>query len=293
MIQVTAPFPYRDVLGEGPLWDATDGTLLRVDYLGKAVHRLDIHSGAQHTIAMPEEVAFGIPTSSGEVIVGQRSSVQLVGGSGDLRRTLVAIDLPDMPLRINDGKVDPLGRLVFGTLSETRSSNASCYRLGERLDTLFDGVVISNGLAWDLSRRRFYYVDSWTGRIDVCDFDAQDGAVSNRRPFAIIPESDGLPDGIAVDEEGCLWVALFGGGAVRRYRPDGTRDLDIKLPVSYPTSVAFGGDDLRTMFITSSFHRLDDEERQEQPLAGALLVCEPGVAGAPEFGAGPHLFAEQ
>lgn len=281
-LEISAPFADRDLLGEGPLWDCATGRLLRIDHLGRSVHSLDIHSGAQESFFMPEGVAFCVPTTDGDLLVGQRDSVVLTDRAGKPRRTVLNLGL-DADLRLNDGKADPRGRLVFGSLSEAREARGAAYRLGATTETIAENVVISNGLAWDLERRRFYYVDSWTARIDVFDLDPDDGSVRNRRPFADVPRANGNADGICVDAEGCLWAPLFGGGLLRRFRPDGSLDLEVALPVSHPTSVAFGGDDFSLLFVTSSRHRLSADEQANQPLAGALLILEPEVTGTPEF----------
>jgi sugar lactone lactonase YvrE len=186
--------------------------------------------------------------------------------------------------RFNDCKCDPQGRLWAGTMSKERSPGAaSLYRLapGREIERVISHTTISNGLAWSVAGSRMYFTDSTTQRIDVFDFDAATGAIADRRTFAEIDPSDGLPDGMTVDAEGGVWVCLCGGGAVRRYGDDGALDAAIPLPVTNPTSPVFGGPDLRTMYVTSARHRLSDEQLAAEPLAGALLALEPGVAGLP------------
>jgi sugar lactone lactonase YvrE len=126
-----------------------------------------------------------------------------------------------------------------------------------------------------------YFIDSTTQRVDVFDFDARTGAVADRRTFAEIDVADGLPDGMTVDAEGGVWVCLFGGGALRRYGDDGKLDAVFSLPVTNPTSAAFGGPDLSTLYVTSAWHRLSEAQLAAEPLAGAVFAIEPGVAGLP------------
>jgi sugar lactone lactonase YvrE len=147
--------------------------------------------------------------------------------------------------------------------------------------------TISNGLDWNLDATRLYYIDSITQRIDAIDFDLDRGRLGRRRPFAAIAAENGLPDGLCVDADGGVWVALFGGGALRRYLPDGRCDAHISLPVTNPTSLTFGGRDLRDLYVTSARHRLTPEQLGREPLAGSLLRLRPGVAGRPTgiFGA--------
>ena len=219
------------------------------------------------------------------MVVGLRDSVAVVNLDGSALRTITPVDPQDADTRLNDGKVDPTGGLVFGTLSESRQPAGGCYRLGRRstLQQVFPGMTLSNGLGWDVPRGRFYLVDSWTWRIDVCDFNAATGEVSDRRQFATIDPQEGLPDGLSVDVEGGVWVALFGGGAVRRYDSDGVLSEVVSVPVTYPTSLTFGGPNLRTVFVTSSRHRMSRAQRRAEQLAGAVLTFDAAISGVAPF----------
>ena len=170
-------------------------------------------------------------------------------------------------LRFNDGKCDRHGNLFFGSISLTRKPVGGLYRLSSagQLSQVADGITVSNGMCWDDERSLYYYVDSWQQRIDVFDCDPRTGDLSGRRPFAHIAPETGLPDGMAIDDEGGVWVVMFFRGAVHRYDVDGRLSEVVPIPVTCPTSVAFGGPGLRTLFITSSRHRLGQLEREEQP----------------------------
>ena len=280
-IKVAAPYSHRDDLGEGPHWDAATGALLRVDQLRGQVHRLDPVTGEQQTLQLESPLGFVVPSGDGSVTVGLGHAVERVDNDGS-RYAIAGVeaDLPD--LRFNDGKCDQHGRLWFGSISSSREPAGSLYRLtpGGQPDRIAAGITISNGMGWDDDRARFYYIDSWQQRVDVFDVDPTTGEVSGRRAFVDVPPETGLPDGMAIDAEGGVWVVMFYGGAVHRYDPDGRLSEVVKMPVSCPTSVAFGGPELRTLFITSSRHRITEQERAEQPLAGAVFVCDPGVLGA-------------
>jgi sugar lactone lactonase YvrE len=286
-LSVEARYPHRDELGEGPHWDATTGTLLRVDVLLGQVHRLDPADGNQVTLHLDSPLGFVVPSGGGSLVVGIGHAVQRVEPDGT-RTQVAVIEEGDDSLRFNDGKCDRHGRLYFGSLSFTREPTGGLYRLTSsgRLDRILSGITVSNGMCWDDERSLYYYVDSWQQRIDVFDCDPATGEVSGRRPFTHVAPEAGLPDGMAIDAEGGIWVVMFFRGAVHRYDPAGRLSEVVRLPVTCPTSVAFGGPDLRTLFITSSRHRLDERERSEQPLAGAVFTCEPGVAGqaVPGFG---------
>jgi sugar lactone lactonase YvrE len=224
-----------------------------------------------------------IPRASGAgwvLAAGRRILID----DGDGGRELARVEEGRHGNRFNDCKCDPQGRLWAGTMSTQRSPGAaSLYRLapGMPIERVLSDTTISNGLAWSAAGDRMYFTDSTTQRIDVFDFDAATGAIADRRAFAEVDPSDGLPDGLTVDAEGGVWVCLFGGGVVRRYGPDGTLDAAIPLPVTNPTSPVFGGPDLCTMYVTSARHRLSSEQRAREPLAGAVLAVDPGVAGLP------------
>jgi sugar lactone lactonase YvrE len=158
---------------------------------------------------------------------------------------------------------------------------AALYRIEPdgRPERIIAGTTISNGLGWSPSGDRMYFVDSTTQRVDVLDYDRDSGSVRRRRPLA--PIDRGMPDGLAVDADGGLWVCLFGGGEVRRYTPSGELDAVAELPVSNPTSAAFGGDDLGTLYVTSARHRLSPRQLAAEPLAGAVFALRPGTPGLP------------
>jgi sugar lactone lactonase YvrE len=273
----------RDELGEGPFWDERTGELLRVDIARGRIHAWDPVGDRVTTHDVAAEVSAVLPRAAAAgwlVAAGHR----LLLRDGDAQRTLAIVerDVPDN--RFNDCKCDPQGRVWAGTMSKRRApGTAALYRLapGGDIERAIAGTTISNGLGWSPSGERMYFVDSTTQRIDVLDFDGADGLVADRRALVEVDPRDGLPDGLAVDAEGGIWVCLFGGGAVRRYGPDGALEATIRLPVTNPTSPVFGGADLRTLYVTSARHRLSLGRLALEPLAGAVLALDPGVAGLP------------
>jgi len=271
----------RDELGEGPFWDERTGELLRVDIARGRVHAWSPGTGAVATREIAGEVSAVLPRAHGAgwlLAAGHR----LLLLEGDEQLTLAVVEGDHPGNRLNDCKCDPQGRLWAWTMSTQRTpETAALYRLapGGELERVIGATTISNGLGWSPDGARMYFVDSTTQRIDVLDFDGADGGVADRRPLAEIDPRDGLPDGLAVDAEGGIWLCLFGGGAVRRYGPDGTLDAAIHLPVTNPTSPVFGGPELRTLYVTSARHRLSVGQLAVEPLAGAVLALEPGVSG--------------
>jgi sugar lactone lactonase YvrE len=272
-----------DELGEGPHWDAATGELLRVDITRGRVHRLDPVSGRASSIDVGDLVGFAIPRASGGLVVGVRRAVVLLDPDGS-RRTLATL-APDHPdNRLNDAKCDPMGRLWAGTMAmgETQPDGA-LYRIegGGVVEEVVSGLTVSNGLDWSPDATLMYLNDSPTRQVDVFDHDPSTGAVTGRRPFARIDSADGAPDGLTVDADGGVWVALFGGGQVRRYSPDGRLDVVVPLPVTNVTSLTFGGPDYADLFVTTARHNLDAAQLDAQPLAGAVFVLQPGVRGRP------------
>jgi len=281
-ITVEAPFPHRHELGEMPHWDAHRRRLCHVDINGGSIHELDPASGALSTMTLTAPLGFAVPVAgSDQRLCGQGNDLIVVDGSG--------VELARRPIepgvdgnRINEGKADPAGRLWFGSMSKTRAPDqAALYRLGATGLARIRTITIGNGTDWDVERGRMYHVDSTTQRIDVFDYDVDTGEVANARPWACIDADDGLPDGLTIDAEGCVWLALFTGGRVRRFDPDGAPMLDIAVPTPFVTCPVFGDDDLATMFVTSSFHKIPPAERPGHPLAGALFVVDAGVTGRP------------
>lgn len=271
-------------LGEGPIWDAARRSLLFVDIMRGEVHEFDPANGRHAIFEVGQPVGALAPTTRGDWMAAVRDGfVRLDPATGGTRlAAIVEDDRPDN--RMNDGYCDARGRFWAGTMSMTHEREAgSLYRLDPdgHVTRMVHGVTTSNGIDWSPDQRLMYYVDTGTGRIDVFDFDVARGDIANRRPFVSIAEKDGKPDGLIVDAEGAIWLALWGGGTLHRYTPDGKLERTVPLPVTHPTKCAFGGPDLADLFVTSARRPLSPKERERQPLAGSLLHCQPGVKGRP------------
>ena len=185
---------------------------------------------------------------------------------------------------MNDAKCDPAGRLLAGTTAfDFAPQAAALYRVEP--DWSFDRVVRdvtqSNGIAWSPDGSRMYFIDSATQSVDVFDYDTDTGSAGDRRRLVTIERAHGVPDGMTVDSKGNLWVACFGGGAVRCFSPAGEQLDEVFFPVSQVTSCAFGGPGLADLYVTSAAYRLSTEQLKREPRAGATFVCRPGAAGMP------------
>ena len=269
-----------DELGEAPCWLAGSGELLRVDILAGAVHRWRPGAGPQRTERFGGEVAAAVPRARGGLVLAADRRLELVAPTGE--RTVVAEVEHGRPgNRFNDCRADPAGRLWAGTMSKRREPGvAALYRLdpGGVLTPVLRGLTLSNGIGWSPDGAAMYHVDSTEQRIDRYDFD---GTLGERRTFARIDPAAGLPDGLCVDAEGGVWLALFGGGALRRFDATGALTAVVPLPTTNPTCPAFGGDDLATLYVTTARYKLAPEQLDAEPAAGRLLALEPGVRGLP------------
>jgi sugar lactone lactonase YvrE len=268
----------RCELAESPMWDDRLGELVFVDITGERVHRYHPGTGAHRSYPVGQPVgAAAARVGPGLVLAVRDGYAALDLESGEVT-SIADVARGDQAPRMNDGKVDPAGRFWAGTLSADGVSGAgTLYRLepDATVTAVLAGVGVSNGMAWSLDGRTMYYIDSAAGGVDAFPFEPATGDLGERQRLIEIPERLGLPDGMTIDEEGCLWVALYDGSQVRRYTADGTLDRIIDLPVRRVTSCAFGGTDLSELFITTATHRPGVRE----PLAGAVFRCRPGPRG--------------
>ena len=271
------------LLGEGPRWDGETRRLLWVDIEAGALHVFDPVRGNDRAIPLGARVGAAAPTRGGDVLVALADRLALVDLADECVRTLVG--MPHGPeLRLNDGACDPAGRFWVGSMAlDVAPGAASLYRYSRDggLDRVLSDLTLSNGLGWTPDGRGMYFIDSRAHRVDLFDFDVSTGAISGRRLFAAIDRADGLPDGLAVDDDGGVWVALYGGGAVRRYDADGSLDRVVSVPAENVTACCFGGDDGRSLYITTASVGLTADERRQQPLAGSVFVTDVGCSGPP------------
>ncbi|MPZ82788.1 MAG: SMP-30/gluconolactonase/LRE family protein [Actinophytocola sp.] len=273
----------RALVAESPTWDDRDNTLLWVDILRGEVHRFDPAGDRDRVVArLPVPVgSVVVRRSPGLVVAAGMGFAVLDESSGELS-WLATVDRGD---RMNDARCDPEGRLWGGTLTVAQRPGASgLYRLDpdHRLTTVLDDVALSNGLGWSPDGSRMYYADTVTERVDVFDYDLATGAASGRRTFVDLHEHPGRPDGLAVDAEGGVWVAMARGAAVRRFDPAGRLDEVLDMPTPGVTSCAFGGDGLGDLYVTTMCVGLSEADLVRYPQAGAVLrISDLGVSGLP------------
>ena len=269
--------------GEGPFWDAKNDRLLVVDMLAGTVVEVDSDSDTRRHKLATVAAAIRARRGGGYVLATENQFMLL--GPDLTEQTALPPVFTDPLIRMNDGGCDPQGRFYCGTMAYDETPGAgTLYRLdpdGSVHVTLRE-VTISNGLQWNRAGDTVFYADTPTRRVDSFTFDPASGAFTDRRTFTEV-SGGGHPDGMAIDEEDGVWVAIWGGSAVHRYDWTGRLDLIVDLPVSNVTACAFGGPALQTLFITTSRQGLDEDV---QPEAGAVFRYEAGVRGAPQ-----HAFA--
>jgi L-arabinonolactonase len=262
--------------GENPMWDAERGELHYIDNAGCKVHSYDPETGATRTFDMPNVITTLVLRRGGGAVVTLRSGIHFLDlGSGVLELIEPLADPP--PYVYNDGKVDSRGRFLIGgsTANFTAPSpDGGLFRLDRDLSVsrLDSGIHFSNSPCWSPDEKTFYFSDSWIDTTFAYDYDVETGTVSNRRPFVNTREMGGLPDGATVDVDGLYWVAVYQGGKIAAYRPDGSLERAIDMPVKLVSSVAFGGPDLDRLFVTTIAHGALGEPTEDG--AGALYVID-------------------
>jgi sugar lactone lactonase YvrE len=282
-MSVDVAVPNAGVLCEGPLWDPRIQRLLWVDIPAGLVHRLDVETGDDVVVhSAGEQVGCVALREAGGYLVATEQGVDVVDDDWHRADAVIALPGQRVDTRTNDGAADPWGCFWIGTLAhDERAGAGGLYRVAADREVVhvLDGVTVSNGIDWSLDNTAMYYADSGTGRVDVFDVDLADGQVTGRRPFVEIEVAGAVPDGLTVDAEGFVWVALWGGGRVQRFTPDGRLDREVELPVAQVTSLAFGGAGLATLYVTTARKELSAADLERQPLAGSVFVHDPGVRG--------------
>lgn len=277
-------WPLEAILAEGPLWSAAERALWFVDIKSAKVHRYDPAAGRHTSFDVGEAPGFLVPSRSGGFIAGLKAGLHRFDPTSGACTLLQAVE-PDRPgNRLNDGAVDRFGRLWFGSMDDSETSpTGSLYRFDDRgIARIDSGYIVTNGPAFCPQSRTLYHTDTFGRTIYAFDLDG-DGIASNKRVFTVIEEGAGFPDGPTVDSEGCVWTGLFHGWSVRRYTPDGKLLRTVRFPCANVTKIAFGGDDLRTVYATTARMRLSETDLASQPLAGGLFAFRADIPGLPQY----------
>jgi xylono-1,5-lactonase len=270
-------------LGEGPIWLQRGDALWFVDIVGKHIHRYRPATGERRAWPAPAAVSFIVPTRGAEFMVGLKTGLHLFDPDTGNFTHFAAVEEHLPRNRLNDAGVDEEGALWFGSMDDLETdATGSLYRLGGDGHPVAkdSGYIVTNGPAFSPCGKLFYHTDSANRVVFVFDRHPC-GGLSGKRAFVRIEESAGYPDGTTIDAEGCVWVALWRGWAVRRYSPDGELIGTIRFPCANVTKIAFGGGDLCTAFATTASKGLSAADREAQPLAGDLFSFNSPVPGLP------------
>lgn len=273
-------------LGEGALWDSEAARLLWLDITGSKVFRFDPATGANEAYDSGSHVGAVVPIAGGGLMLAVKNGFCRMDLPSGRLEMAAAMEMEAPTIRFNDGKCDPAGRFWAGTMAyggRAGAGNLFCLERDFGVSRKIKGVSVSNGLGWSPDSTRMYYIDTPTQRVLEFQYDISSGSIQSPRVAVEFPVSQGHPDGMCVDAEGMLWVAMFNGGKVLRLDPSSGIILgEVSVPgVRQTTSCALGGSDLKTLFITTAREHFSPQENESQPLAGSLFSARVSVPGLP------------
>jgi sugar lactone lactonase YvrE len=276
-------WPVEATLGEGPVWLEHENAVYFVDIKRRKLHCFDAATGETCTWTAPAQPGFMVPYADDAFVCGLQGGLYRFTPSTGEFRLLQRVEADQPGNRLNDGYADAQGRLWFGSMDDAETDpTGALYRAGHNGEVVVQdrGYVITNGPAMSPDGRTLYHGDTLACVVYAFDV-ASDGTLSGKRPFATITGA-GHPDGMAVDSEGFVWIAIFGGARIERYAPDGTLVDQVAFPCSNITKLVFAGDDLRTVYATTARKGLSPQQLSEQPLAGGLFTFRAPVPGQPQ-----------
>ena len=280
----------RADLGEGPAWDATGNRLYWVDIHAGDLHIYYPQNETDFRVNLGEPVGCVVPCQSGDVVIALRSGFATYHLPTQELTRLVNLELHLPGNRFNDGKCDPAGRFLAGTMDDSEkeaSGTLYSYSPDGTLKTLLTGLRISNGLTWSPDYQTFYHVDTPTRQLTAFDYELATGNIANPRPVVNVPPQMGWPDGMTSDSEGMLWVAMWGGAKLTKWNPATGQLLEvIPLPALNVSSCVFGGPGLTELYITSARKGMSAEQLTEFPLSGGLFKVKTEIQGLPTFAFG-------
>ena len=285
MTTVECIWPAETILGEAPVWCPVEKVVYWVDIDGKTILRIDAQTGDRQVFSQAYEFGCIVKRSDGGFIAGTKAGLAFVDAALESPEIFATPETEFPKNRFNDGKCDSRGRFWVGSTDcDEIEPNGSLYRVtgSDDVTQILPDIIVSNGLGWSPDDKTMYFTDSGHGVIYAFDYDIETGDIDNKRMFARVDPSDGLSDGLTVDSEGFIWGAHWDGWRITRYAPDGRIVRTIGIPVPNVTSVAFGGDALDQLFITTARLGMSEDQLKEAPLSGGLFVVDVGVSGKPE-----------
>lgn len=274
----------KATLAEGAIWHPAEKLLYWVNIEGCVLHLYDPVSDEDKSWPVGGRVGTVVPVANGGALVALQNGIHTINTkTGETR--LVVNPLKSADIRFNDGKCDPAGRFWVGTMALDSREGAAvlyCMEHDGSIRQVLDKLTVSNGLVWTADKQTMYFIDTPTRKVQAFAYDHETGAISEPREAVRIPEHEGKPDGMAIDEQGRLWIALYGGGGVGCFDPEtGEMLLKVNVPAPHTTSCAFGGERLDTLYITTARDGLSDEQLQEYPHSGGIFAIKPDAKGVP------------
>ncbi|KAB8154220.1 SMP-30/gluconolactonase/LRE family protein [Kordia sp. TARA_039_SRF] len=271
-------------LGEGAFWDYKNNQLYWVDIIGESLNIYNPENNTNKEIKMPAPIGTVVPSEEkNTVIVALNDGVYVVNVATEEITKLTDVEAENPGTRLNDGKCDPNGNLWIGSMDYSQTNpGGNLYKVDAQgnVDKMLGNITISNGIVWSKDGKTMYYIDTPTTNIRAFDYDKKTSTISNERVVVTIPVTEGSPDGMAIDENDMLWVGLWNGNCIANYNPKtGKLIQKIKVPAHNVTSCAFGGEDLQTLYITTSSLDMTEEETAKYPLAGSLFKIKLDVKG--------------
>ena len=273
-------FDAKATLGEGPAWDEKTQTLYWVDILEKR-----IYAGNELLAQLDDYIGCLAPCKNGNLILGKHGSI-VDFEPGSAQQTVLASVAELATNRFNDGKCDPAGCFLLGSMDMVNKApiNFLYSYDGKTVTKLLDGIKISNGLAWSPDYKTMYYIDTPTREVKAFDYDIATGQIANPRVIIHVPDGIGWPDGMTSDTQGNLWIALWGGAQVTKWEPNSGKLLEsISVPALHTSSCVFGGNDKNELYITSARSEMSDADLEKYPLSGGLFKVVTNVEGMPTF----------
>jgi sugar lactone lactonase YvrE len=280
-MQTELIFDAKATLGEGPVWDSKTQTLYWLDILEKR-----IYAGTRILAQLDDLIGCLAPRKNGNFILGTRLGFANLNPDSGQLTVLTALDSELPTNRLNDGKCDPAGRFIAGTMDmgEENPSGALYSFDGKQVTRLLSGITISNGLAWSVDHKTFFYIDTPTREVKAFDYDLATGQIANPRAVIHVPESLGWPDGMTSDTDGNLWIAIWGGAQVTQWNPSTGKLLEqIQVPALHTSSCVFGGKDMNELYVTSARKSMSETDLKKYPLSGGLFKVETKATGMPTF----------
>jgi len=277
----------KSTLGEGAIWNYRTGELMWINIKGEILNFYNPQTRTNREMFTGQMIGTVVPTESGDVLVALQNGIYFFDTKTGSKKLLVDPEEDLHTNRFNDGKCDPTGRFWAGTMSTVNEKNAgTLYRFDAdtSIHKMIENVSISNGIVWSPDKTKMYYIDTPTQKVAGYDYNNKTGEISNPKTAVDVPSEMGSPDGMTIDADGNIWVALWGGSAVACWNPEtGELIRSIEVPAKNVTSCAFGDDDLGTLYITTAREGTSDEELQKFPNAGGVFKTRPGVKGVEAF----------